>query len=213
MLFIEVFAPQGALGAERRALLAKRLVELDDGVNRGEYHPESVEQNSRAYTQVVVHEPLTWVAGEHTVDADWPRRYAVRVRIPSPWVKEVAGEFVERYNRIVATTVRDVLGAGDEPQVWVEVHGVREGTLGLDGRVMGAEAISQLFTGTWRESVAGRGPVAGPEPGTVHCPVCSMVVTLDDSAITLEYAGDVYGYCSKHCRRAHAEELGVAVPA
>ncbi|GAA4935027.1 hypothetical protein GCM10023224_14620 [Streptomonospora halophila] len=213
MLFIEVFAPQGALGAEGRELLATRLVELDDGVDRGEYHPESVEENSRAYTQVVVHEPLTWFAGEHKVGADWPQRYAVRVRLPSPWVKEAAGEFVERYNRIVANTVRNVRGPGAEPQVWVEVHGVREGTLGLDGQVMGSEAITRLFTGSWRESVEGRGPVPGPEPGTVHCPVCSMVVKLDGSAITLDHEGDVYGYCSKHCRKAHAEELGVPVPA
>ncbi|KIH96795.1 hypothetical protein LP52_22970 [Streptomonospora alba] len=148
-----------------------------------------------------------------TVGADGPQRYVVRVRIPSPWVKEVAAEFVERYTRIVADTVRELLGAEAAPQVWVEVHGVREGTLGLDGQVMGAEAIAQLFTGSWRESVRGRGPVPGPEPGTVHCPVCSMVVRLHDSAIILEHEGNLYGYCSKHCRRAHAEELGVPVPA
>ncbi|MUL41408.1 hypothetical protein FZ103_09495 [Streptomonospora sp. PA3] len=213
MLFIEVFAPRGALGAEGRELLARRLVELDDGVDRGEAHPPSVEENSRAYTQVVVHEPLTWIAGDRAVGADWPQRYVVRVRVPAPWVKPVAEEFVDRYTRITAATVREVLGEGADPQVWVEVHGVREGTLGLDGTVMGAEAIGELFTGAWRESVRGQGPVPGPEPGTVHCPVCSMVVSLGDAAITLEHEGDVYGYCSKHCRTAHAAELGVPVPA
>ncbi|GAB3443037.1 hypothetical protein GCM10027570_10760 [Streptomonospora sediminis] len=213
MLFIEVFAPQGALGAEGRGLLAKRLVELDDGVEHGEAHPESVVENSRAYTQVVVHEPPTWAAGDRTVGADWPQRYVVRVRIPSPWVKEVAEEFIKRYHRIVARTVRESRGADTEPQIWVEVHGVREGSLGLDGQPMGSEAITRLFTGAWRESVDGSGPVPGPEPGTVHCPVCSMVVRLDESAITLDHGGDVYAYCAKHCRRAHAEELGVAVPA
>ncbi|WP_106399776.1 hypothetical protein [Actinocorallia populi] len=213
MLFIEVFAPRGVLGAEGRELLATRLVELDDGVDRGEYHPESVEENSRAYTQVVVHEPLTWLAGDRAVGVDWPRRYVVRARIPAPWVKQVAGELIERYDRIVAGTVREVLGLDAEPQVWVEVHGVREGALGLDGRAMGAEAIGRLFTGSWRESVRGEGPVPGPEPDTVHCPVCSMVVKLDDSAITLVHEGDVYGYCTKHCRRAHAAELGVPLPA
>jgi hypothetical protein len=78
MLFIELFAPKGVLSKEQCRHLGTRLIEMMSD----ESAPAEVIAAWRGISQVVIHEPGTWIVGGHTVDPTEPARYVVRVSIP-----------------------------------------------------------------------------------------------------------------------------------
>ncbi|GAB3702356.1 hypothetical protein [Nocardiopsis oceani] len=202
MLLVELYLPKGVLSPQQREQLAHRLVEFMDE----DEHSPTVLEDSRALTQVMLLEPETWIAGDRAVGRQ-NTRYVARVSVPAPWVKQVREEVVQRFTRIILDAAKEA-APDDRPRIWVEVRGVRDGSWGMDGQTLSTPEIARLVTQRRRAEVRGRGPVPGPRLGTVHDPVCDMVVEMGEAAITLVHDGEVYGYCTKGCRKLHAQELG-----
>jgi YHS domain-containing protein len=203
MLLIELFAPKGALGAEQRRRIPERLI---DAISEAGAPAEIIEA-WRALTHVVVHEPSEWVVGGRALEPGEPPRYIVRVSVPGAWRKDMSAHAIARLTQALAEEDPHPQRLYQEPLVWVQIVGVAEGSYGAFGKVMRSTDIVKMITKPYREASAGRIPTEEPAPGTAIDPICGMTVALTDAAITLEYAGTTYAFCSSGCRSVFAEEL------
>jgi YHS domain-containing protein len=211
MLLIEVFVPKGALSEDERQALGRRLI--DTLMVEDDSHAIEVIDAQRTITQVLVHEPATWVLGQRlAADPADPPRYLVRITVPASWRKEMSGPAVEIVTGVLAETERaagrDPERVRSEPHAVILVDGISEGGIGIHGRAMGSLDLMELVSRQYRDNAAAR-PAPNPPRGKLTDPVCGMSVDLDDSTLTLVHEGTLHGFCSGLCRRAFADEHGV----
>jgi len=164
MMFVELFAPKGALGPEQRRRVAERLA---TEVMREESAPPAVIEASLAMSHVVVHEPDTWLVGGRPVESTEAPRYLVRVSVPDAWRKEMSEHVISRVTRVLAEIDDDPHRLFREPHAWVHVVGVPEGSMGAFGHVMGSTDIVKMITKSFRASHAAP---RDPAPGTAIDP-------------------------------------------
>jgi YHS domain-containing protein/phenylpyruvate tautomerase PptA (4-oxalocrotonate tautomerase family) len=212
MLLIEVFVPRGALSEEQQQALAHRLI--DTLMVETDSHAIEVINAQRTITQVLVHEPTTWILAQRpAADPADPPRYLVRVTAPASWRKEMSGPVVEIITGVLAETERaagrDPERVRREPHAVILVDGISEGSIGILGRSMGSMDLVELVSRPYRDSVD---PPAPQTPrGRLIDPICGMNVDLDEAALTLVHEGVLYGFCHGLCRRAFAEEHGISL--
>ncbi|MFE1010518.1 hypothetical protein ACFW4M_04375 [Streptomyces sp. NPDC058794] len=217
MLLIDVFVPKNALSDEERQTLAQRLI--DTLMTEDDSHAAEVLDAQRTLTQVLVHEPATWVLGRRpSTDPADPPRYVVRVTVPAPWRKEMSGDTVEIVTGVLAETERaagrDPERVRREPDAVVLVEGVSEGGIGIHGRAVSSLDLMELVSRSYRDATPSRDtaparPARRPTRGRLTDPVCGMTVDLAGSPPTLVYEGVLYGFCHGLCRRSFADEHGV----
>ncbi|MEV5328832.1 hypothetical protein AB0K67_32275 [Nonomuraea sp. NPDC052634] len=213
MLLIDVYVPKGAFSETERQELGRRLIDTfmveDDGS-----HAVEVLNAQRTITQVLVHEPATWVLGDRpAADPADPPRYLVRVTVPASWRKEMCEPVPGLVMKALAETER---AAGREPgrlerepHAVVLLEGITEGGIGIFGRSMSSMDLMEYVSRPYRDSAKEEGESAEPE--TAVDPICGMSVVLDDTALTLVHDGVTYGFCSGLCRRAYADEHGLSL--
>jgi YHS domain-containing protein/phenylpyruvate tautomerase PptA (4-oxalocrotonate tautomerase family) len=209
MMFIELFAPKGALSEEQRRQIAERLV---TEVMYEESAPAAVLEAGRAFTQVVVHEPDAWIVGGRPVDPAEPPRYVVRVSVPGSWRKEGSAWLISRVTRVLAEADADPQRLYQEPHAWVHVVGIPEGGCGAFGQVLRSSDITRLITKPYREAPEGSIPTKELAPGMAIDPICGMTVPLTDTAMTLEHKGTIYAFSSPACRAVFAEDQRAVSP-
>jgi YHS domain-containing protein/phenylpyruvate tautomerase PptA (4-oxalocrotonate tautomerase family) len=209
MMFVELFAPKGALSTEQRRQIAERLI---TEVMLEESAPAAVVEAGRAISQMVVHEPDTWIVGGRAVDPSEPPRYVVRVSVPAAWRKEMSAELIARVTRVLAEADTDPRRLYQQPHVWVHVVGVAEGSCGVFGQVMRSTDIVKMLVKPLGEAASGGIPVEQPAKGTTVDPICGMTVALTETAVTLEHDGVTYAFCCIGCRTVFAEQLRAASP-
>ena len=209
MLLIEVFVPRGALSEEERQALGHRLI--DTLMVEDDSHAIEIIDAQRMITQVLVHEPATWVLGQRpTADPADPPRYLVRVTVPASWRKEMSDHAVGIITGVLAETERAAGRVRHDPHAVILVDGISEGGIGIHGRVMGSLDLVELVSRPYRDNLTA-GPVPNPPPGKLIDPICGMSVDVDDSTLTLVHDGVLYGFCHGLCRRAFADEHGVSL--
>jgi YHS domain-containing protein/phenylpyruvate tautomerase PptA (4-oxalocrotonate tautomerase family) len=212
MMFIELFVPRGSLSEEQRRQIGERLVTEFMAEGEEQSAPAAVIESWRALTQVVIHEPSTWFVGGRPLDPGEPPRYVVRVSVPGAWRKDMSAEVIARITRVLAEADADPQRLYREPQAWVHVVGIAEGSCGVLGQAVGSNDIIKMITRPFRESPDREALIKAAAPGTAIDPICGMTVALSDAAITLEHAGLIYAFCSPGCRAVFTEELRVAHP-
>jgi YHS domain-containing protein len=195
MMTIEVRTRPGTLTPERREELGRRLL---TELIAEESAPESVLDAARALTNVLVHEPATWVT-----NGDEPR-YLVRVTVPGAWLgKDFGAHMIPRITALVAAFEDDPERLLREPHCQVQLVGLKEHAVGTLGRVTTSTDITRLMTEDYRTST----DQPEPAPGTAIDPVCGMTVNLATATITLEHEGTRYAFCAPVCRKVFIEEL------
>ncbi|MBO8185964.1 YHS domain-containing protein [Streptomyces spirodelae] len=222
MLLIEVFTPKGTLSEEEQQALGKRLI--DTLMVEDDSHAIEVIEAQRRITQVLVHEPTTWVLGERpAADATAPPRYLVRVTVPASWRKEMSEHTVRLVSEVLAETERaagrDPERIRREPHAVVLVDGIPEGGVGLHGRAMSSLDLTELVSRPYRDRAAAPGAdepnsseeQPNPPEGKLIDPVCGMSVDLEESTLTLVHQGALYAFCHGLCRRAFADEHGLSL--
>jgi YHS domain-containing protein len=192
---VEVFARPGTFTAAERERLGQALL---TGLMAEDGAPEAVLAKARALTNVLVHEPATWVTnGEEP-------RYLVRLTVPGSWLGKDFGAYaIPRITEVIAATEADAGRLYREPHCQVQVVGLKEHAVGTLGRVTTATDITRLMTDDYR--AAAEQPEAAP--GTAIDPVCGMTVDLATATITLEHDGTLYAFCAPVCRKVFSEEL------
>lgn len=195
MMTIEVLTRPGTLTATQREELGRRLL---TELMSEESAPESVLDSARALTNVLLHEPSTWV----TNGAE--PRYLVRLTVPGSWhTKGFSEHMIPRITSLVASVEDDPERLLREPHCQVQIVGLKEHAVGTLGRVTTSTDITRLMTEGYRSS--GERPEAAP--GTAIDPVCGMTVDLATATITLEHGDTLYAFCAPVCKKVFTEEL------
>jgi YHS domain-containing protein len=98
--------------------------------------------------------------------------------------------------------------------LWVNVVGIADGSIGMDGKPSTADEVVGHMTAEYRAQTDAGG-TESPElaEGVVIDPMCGMHVRLGLGAMTLEHDGRTMGFCASACRAAYAREHGLPVPA
>jgi YHS domain-containing protein len=213
MLLIEIFVPKGALSEEERQALGHRII--DKLLPEEHSHAIEILDAQRTVTQVLVHEPATWVLGQRpTPDPADPPRYLARVTVPASWRKETCEHAVRVVTSALAETEqaagRDPERVRREPHAVILVDGVTEGGIGIHGKVMSSMDLTDFVSRPYRDAAAGS-PVPQVGEGMLFDPICGMSVPHDESTLTLMYEGVLYGFCHGLCRRAFADEHGLSL--
>lgn len=206
MDLIEVYVPRGVFSAAEQESIARRIVDaifVEDGS-----HAAEVLDSARALTQVLIHEPSVWVAGDRErVDTVNPPRYFVRITLPSAWRKEAAASLIETVTTVLADVERaagrDPERLTRDPHAWVHVVGVPEHSFGTYGRALGSMELVDMMTRPHRDTIER----LATESDDLIDPVCGMVG--DAEAYTLTHEGTQYAFCSGTCRRIFADDHGV----
>ena len=112
MIFVEVFAPRGALSPQERWQLAERL--MTDVSFEEPALPVAMEI-AVGNAEVIVHEPEAWTVGGQPLERP---RFVVRVSVPEEWRAEISRYLGPRLSRVLR-------GApGSSADVTVQVFGV-----------------------------------------------------------------------------------------
>lgn len=195
MMTIEVLARPGTFTAAQREELGHRLL---TGLLAEDGAPEAVLDKARALTNVLVHEPATWVT-----NGDEPR-YLVRLTVPGSWhTKDFGAHMIPRITEAIAATEADAGRLYREPHCQVQIVGLKEHAVGTLGRVTTATDITRLMTDDYRAAASH----AEAAPGTAIDPVCGMSVDLATATLTLEHDGTLYAFCAPVCKKVFSEEL------
>ncbi|TDE19385.1 YHS domain protein [Nonomuraea mesophila] len=212
VLLIEVVVPRGALSETEREVLGRRLI--DTLMVEDDSHAMEIIDAQRLITQVLVHEPATWVLGQRpAADAAAPPRYLVRVTVPASWRKEVCEHMATVVTDVLAETERDAGRDPErvrrEPHALILVEGITEGGIGIMGRVMDSMDLTEYVSRPYRDATSDRAVPAQEEDKLID-PICGMSVELD-TQLTLVHQGTLYGFCHGLCRRAFADEHGLSL--
>jgi hypothetical protein len=171
MIVIEVFVPAGALDPAQQQRLGKRLIDALMGTE--DAHTEAVMDSARALTQVLIHEPAGWIAGDlHPVDPADPPRYPIRVSAPAAWRKEMSAHAIDRLTQALAETEagRNPDRLRGQPHALIHVVGIAEGSLGMCGRPMGSlDLIQHMTARTVTPSLNCPPTACRPAPSSTRC--------------------------------------------
>ena len=203
MFLVDITYPPGVLAEEARAAIAEQVATgLLGGPAGG--GAEATMRRARSMTHVVFHSAESWTTGDGPPPAAHPPPYLVTITVPDAWRRDISEHAIRAVHD--ALLAHDPIGEPARPggDVWINVVGVRDGSIGLGGRACSAEDVVMFMTDEHR---------ANPEPvdlpaGVVADPICGMHVTIDDDAITLTHNGETLGFCSKGCRSAYTRDRG-----
>ena len=208
MNLIEVRCPAGALDAEDRAMLAGDMTDGLVGDRMSEHVPEETLRRARGMTHVGFRELDSWTTGAGAWRPEDPPPLWITLTVPDLWREEMASHAIGLLHRAVRRLDdrHDWLrSAGD---LWINLTGVADGCIGLDGKPTTADDVVAVMTEEFRAR-ADIGDVDLPE-GMVIDPMCGMRVRLRPGAITLEHDGRLMGFCARNCRDAYARREGMA---
>lgn len=207
MIFVELFASPGALTREQRDRIGRDLLTglmpAQDGAP-----PEAV-ASAHAYTQVVIHEPETWIAGGYSIGPPEQPRYLVRVTVPVSWRKDMSTIIIPEITRVLAEHEPDPTRLYNEPHAWIQVIGIPEGSCGLFGQPQPTTEIVRHITQGYRNS-DGHGRTENLPPGTALDPVCGMTVPFTEAFEVVELDGTTYAFCAAACHTVFEQDRRVA---
>jgi YHS domain-containing protein len=211
MNLIEIRCPKNALGAEDRAALTGDITAALVGDQMEDAVPEETLSRARAMTHVGFCELGDWTTGHGPWQTDAAVPLWITMTLPDLWRDEMARHVIGRLRRAVRRLDARHGWKRAPGDLWINIVGVADGSIGLDGKPATADDVVALMSEEYRAK-ADAGELDLPA-GVVIDPMCGMRVRLRPDAITLEHAGTTLGFCARNCRDAYARREGIAVPA
>lgn len=202
MNLIEIAYPEGTLDESQRQAIAtgitsRFLVEPDAPA-------QAIERAGRA-THVWFHEGRTWTTGAGPHRGETPYPVVVTITVPEAWREELSRHAI---GAVRAALLRHAPGVGlrDEGAVWINVVGVDEGSLGMNGKPVTSVDIVRYLT---RDITL---PEAEDLPEGVRIdPVCGMRVHLGKGTIRLNHNGQTIAFCATGCRNVYAQDHDISL--
>ncbi|WP_433281633.1 hypothetical protein ACQPZA_15330 [Pseudonocardia xinjiangensis] len=203
MNLIEITHPVGAMDEAARAEVAQQIM---TGMLGGEEIPAETLRRVRRMSHVLFHEARSWTTGDGPVPAHAPPPYIVTITVPEAWREEMS--------RYAIGVVRAALRRRDNQHgvsreggdVWVNVVGIADGSIGLNGKATTAAGVLNYMTEEYRAAAPAQTDL--PD-GVVVDPICGMQVRLGPKAITLDHNGTTIGFCATGCRDAYTQNEGL----
>lgn len=199
MNLIEITCPAAALDENQRRAIAETI--LTNFLVEPDAPPEAIERAGRA-THVWFQDAQTWTTGSGRYEAGATVPFVVTITVPEAWREELTRHAM---GAVRAALARHVAGGvlADET-TWINVVGVHEGSIGMNGRPTTSTDIVRHLTQDARP------PEATDLPdGVVIDPVCGMRVHLGPHTVTLEHDGRILGFCATGCRNVYAADHGL----
>lgn len=204
MNLIEITYPEGSLDETQRQAIADDVISAL--LVEPDAPPQAVERAGRL-THVWFQAARTWTTGAGR-DQDTPSTpFVVTVTVPEAWREELSrraiGAVRTALTRHAAEPTPNKGGA-----IWINVVGVHEGSIGMNGKPATSTDIVRYLTQD----------VEPPNPqnlsdGEVIDPVCGMRVRLGPRTHTLIHNGQTIGFCAAGCRAVYAEDHNIATDA
>lgn len=207
MILIEIAHPAGAFTEQDRDLLAGRV---RDALLAVEHAPEETMRRARAMTHVAFRELHGWHTGDGPLAPGSTPPVLLTITVPEAWRAEISRHAISVLRAAVhrLDRVRGWKRRGGD--LWVTVHGVPDGSIGLNGKASTADDVLAYMTEEFRAAQAAGH--AQPIPaGMLLDPICGMLVRPGRGSITLDHGGNTVGFCSLGCRDAYAGEHGLGV--
>lgn len=208
MFLIEIAHPRDALTEQDRRALAGDVCEILVGAEEGV--AEETMRRARAMTHIGFRALDGWTTG----DGPWTPGEApplwVTFTVPEAWRGEMSRTAIGVVRRGVHRLDRAHDWQRATGSLWVNVVGVLDGSIGMDGKAGTADDIVAHMTAEFRARFDPDD--ADVAEGVVIDPMCGMHVRLGPDAIVLEHDGRTVGFCAAACRTAYAREHGLPIP-
>jgi YHS domain-containing protein len=196
MNLIEIACPAGSIDDDQRRLIAADIVA--NFLVEPTAPAEAIERAGRA-THVWFQEARAWTTGSGPYEIGAAIPFVVTISVPEAWREELTRHAMGAVRVALIRHVPPGLLADDT--TWINVVGVMDGSIGMNGRPTTSTDIVRHLTQGIQPPEA-----AGLPDGVVIDPVCGMQVHLGRSAITLESDGRTIGFCATGCRRVYAQD-------
>lgn len=202
MNLIEITYPHDTLDETRRraiadAILANYLIEPEAPL-------EAIERAGRA-THVWFREVHTWTTGAGPVRQEGPSPLVVTITVPEVWREELSRHAI---SAVRAALLRHAPGIGlhEQAAVWINVVGVHDGSIGMNGKRASSTDIVRFLT----HGITPPDATGLPE-GLLIDPVCGMQVRLGKNTITIDHDGKTLAFCATGCRKVYAEDHNITL--
>src|SRR5579875_1952916 len=195
MNLIDIAYPTGTLTAEQRHDIARSI--LDNLLVEPNAPAEAI-RRAGTLTHVWFHAGQTWTtgAGPYT---DGPIPLVATITVPEAWRAEMARHAISAVRVALARHLPDAVGAAGG--LWINVIGVPDGCLGMNGKACDSSDIVRFLT----RDLDIPEPAGLPDDVVID-PVCGMRVHLGKSAITLDHDGRTTGFCAAGCRDVYIQD-------
>ncbi|WP_017626200.1 YHS domain-containing protein [Nocardiopsis chromatogenes] len=210
MFLIEIAHPEGALSDGDREMLAAEIVSGLTGAGEEEA-PEETMRRARRMTHVAFRGLGAWRTGDGPVPDGAAPPVWVTVTLPEAWRDESARHSMGWIRRAVRKVDRAHGWERTGGDLWINVVGVADGCIGLNGRAATADTVLEYMTEEFHAAME-EGRIEVPE-GRLLDPVCGMQVRNGPRALTLEHGGTLYGFCAQGCLDVYAKRNGIEAPA
>jgi YHS domain-containing protein len=209
MFLIDIACPRNSLSEDDRRAVAAAMCEVLVGAEHG-VSGETM-RRARAMTHVGFRELESWTTG----DGPWTPGNVpplwVTLTVPEAWRAEMSRTAIGAVRRSVRSLDRDHGWQRAEGDLWVNILGIADGSIGMDGKPGTADDVVAQMTAGFRAKHSADSPDL--PAGVVIDPMCGMHVKLGPAAITLEHNGQTMGFCAAACRGSYAREHGLPLPA
>lgn len=208
MILIEISHPAGCLTeADHQAIVDKiRSVALTD-----DHAPPETMRRARQMTHLSFRELTDWHTGDGPADPASAPPVIASVTVPQAWQEEVERPMIGMVRAAIRRVDTEHGWTRDPGSLWVIVHGVPDGSIGMDGKSSTADDVLHALTADYQAAVrAGR---EEPVPdGRLVDPMCGMLVRRGPRAITIEHKGETIGFCALGCRDAYVRQHSLTSP-
>lgn len=205
MNLIEIRCPVGALDGEDRAGLAGDITAGLVGDEIPVEVPEETMWRARAMTHVGFLALNGWTTGDGPWQPGVTPPLWITMTVPDRWRDETARHAIGWLRRAVRRLDARHGWERSVGDLWINLVGIADGSIGLDGRPATADDVLATMTAEFRARTDA-GDVDLPD-GTVIDPICGMRVKLGKGAITVEDDGVTVGFCAQACRDAYVRQV------
>jgi YHS domain-containing protein len=209
MFLIDVACPRGSLSEHDRRGLADDVCEVLVGAEEGA--SAATMRRARAMTHVGFRELESWTTGDGPWSPGKVPPLWVTLTVPEAWRAEMSRTAIGAVRRGVRRLDRAHEWQREEGDLWVNIVGIADGSIGMDGKPSTADQVVGHMTAAFRAQDEAEERADLPD-GVVIDPMCGMHVRLVSGALTLEHDGRTFGFCAAACRAAYAREHGLPVP-
>ncbi|MGH3500607.1 MAG: hypothetical protein ACRDQA_06880 [Nocardioidaceae bacterium] len=202
MNLIELTYPAGALDETQRQAIADAIV---SHLLAGPDAPrEAIERAGRA-THVWFHAATTWTTGAGPVQSETAFPLVVTITVPDAWRDELAPHAIGAVRAALVRHVPAIVN-GSEAGLWINVLGVRDGCIGLNGKPTTSTDIVRYLTHdlTLPDD-------SDLRDGVLIDPVCGMHVHLGKGTISLDHDGHTIAFCATGCRNVYAQDHNITI--